>query len=173
MKIAVQLILAAFVLALLYSRPMGLVNFVNTPLGKVVGVVSIGVIATKFGVGAGILAGAAMIVLLETAYEGLDVQNKKSKKGVMSKKSTRAKRMVRRKKCLSDDDCLSVGGKCNNGLCRVAQKTQGTDRVKMEDQIKKGAERRTLKSTSETRPGIETPHTQKNGNPKEAFGNYF
>ena len=161
MELYVQLTLAALLLALLYSRPHALVEAVGTTLGKAAGVVLVGVVASSFGIGAGILAAGILIVLIESTHEGM-----KNKGG--GKKGKKGKKVTAKRTCKEDEDCGPTG-KCHDGLCRVT--VSGTSQIAIDEQLKKGALLRGREAEEETLPGLEKPHTQTSE--KEAFSNYF
>ncbi len=157
MILCVQLALAALLLALLYSRPHALVKAVGTTLGKATGIVLVGIIASYFGIGAGILAAGILIVLIESSHEGMESHDKTGKKKQVAKRT-----------CKENKDCGPTG-KCHDGLCRVT--VTGTSQVALDGQLKKGALLRGREAEEETLPGLEKPHTQTSE--KEAFSNYF
>ena len=170
MELCVQLALAALLLALLYSRPHALVKAVGTTLGKATGIVLVGIVASYFGIGAGILAAGILIVLIESTHEGM--LNRRGSRLKKAQTGSRDKRLGgstdSRGPCTNDEECGPTG-KCHEGICRVT--VTGTSRVPLEDQIRKGAEKATLGASKETLPGLEKPHTQTSE--KEAFSNYF
>jgi len=141
-----------------HSRPHALVEAVGTTLGKAAGVVLVGVVASSFGIGAGILAAGILIVLIESTHEGMK-NNGGGKKG---------KKVTAKRTCKEDEDCGPTG-KCHDGLCRVT--VSGTSQIAIDEQLRKGALLRGREAEEETLPGLEKPHTQTSE--KEAFSNYF
>jgi len=64
MKTYVELGLAALLAVLVYEKPKFLTNATNTTLGKVVMIVTVGLLAKLYGINAGILAAIIMIALV-------------------------------------------------------------------------------------------------------------
>ena len=77
MKYYKESIIALFLLAVIYSKPNFLNEFINNPLGKLLVILSIITIGNMYGKEYAIVASLVMILLLHNVFEGMENNNAK------------------------------------------------------------------------------------------------
>ena len=156
MKYTVEMILVAILIVLMYEKPLFLVEFANSTLGKLLSIIAVFLISHQKGLTAGILAALIVIILRHTWREGME--NKEEKKEGAEKKEKKTEKKAPKKpkansttdaaksnkKCSKDLDCSGVG-KCHDGVCVSSKDLIGMDR-----QMKAGAEKNTISATSQS-----------------------
>ena len=126
MKTYVELGLAALLAVLVYEKPKFLTNATNTTLGKVVMIVTVGLLAKLYGINAGILAAIIMIVLQDSNIEGFTKTEKGSWKPFTQKQLKTGIQMsftggkAVGETCSKDKDC----GPCKK-TCKKAKNSIG------------------------------------------------
>jgi hypothetical protein len=166
MKYYMELFLTALLLALMYEKPVPLVRFSNSTLGKVILVLSVLTIAHTCGLTSGLLSAIIIIALRHTWREGFEDKNNKSAglqnalKGLAANKALLSpplkkplKKPVKQrltseagktnKQCNTNLDCSKVQT-CKDGAC-----VSITDRVGLDRKIKSTAELNTISSTKQ------------------------
>ena len=135
MKLYVELGLAALLAVLVYEKPNFLINTVNTTLGKIIMIVTVGLLAKQFGLNAGLLAAIIMVLLLDTHKEIFEPNQKNMHRGEKlpntigkdvgedcstSKDCGPCEKLCRKTKnelgkpkaCACNSSCSSLTGKC-------------------------------------------------------------
>ena len=112
MKLYVELGLAALMSVLVYEKPKFLTNTVNTTLGKISMILTVGLLAKQFGINAGLLAAIIMVLLLESQTESFELPLDLSKG--MKIKNTVGSDIG--EECSTDKDCAPCKKKCKTKL---------------------------------------------------------
>lgn len=147
-----ELFLTALLLALMYEKPVPLVRFSNSTLGKVVLVISVLAIAHTCGLTCGLLSAIIIIALRHTWREGFEDKKVKAprapppqlppvKKSVKKRLTSEAGKT--NKQCSTNLDCSKVQT-CKNGAC-----VSTADRVGLDRKMKSTAELNTIAATKQ------------------------
>jgi len=107
MRSYVELGLTAILIIVIYKSPSFLVSMVHSTLGKLVAIITVGLLAKHCGLNAGLLAAITMIVLLETNKEGFENSREELIKGVKIGSSSNKNIGCDEGGCKKDTECAA------------------------------------------------------------------